>query len=73
MSVPKISSLKRMAHSLDESPVERPVKIVQMSHVSADTHGKASAVYEDHSLSNSFFDGVHFHHRKFHAGISGLL
>lgn len=46
---------------LDEMAAEKPAKVIQMSHISAESYGRASAVYADHSTSHTFHGGIHHH------------
>jgi hypothetical protein len=51
--------------TFEQTATEKPMKIIQMSHISAESHGRASAVYADHSTSHTFHGGIHHHQ---HAG-----
>ncbi|KAJ6060697.1 hypothetical protein N7444_002551 [Penicillium canescens] len=53
--------------TFEQTATEKPMKIIQMSHISAESHGRASAVYADHSTSHTFHGGIHHHQ---HAEIS---
>ncbi|KAL4745969.1 hypothetical protein BDW72DRAFT_207750 [Aspergillus terricola var. indicus] len=48
----------------ERTVAEAPVRIFQMSNISAESHGRASAVYADHSTSNTFQGGIHHHHQQ---------
>jgi hypothetical protein len=75
MDMSTIPTSHRSMVESEPMAAEKPVKIIQMSHISAESHGRASAVYADNSTNNTFNGGIH-HHKipgKWQAIIFGLV